>query len=193
MITKDDLRKKIRLLLKKKSYQFKDYELFELYIQLYLILDKRRKLAQIGGRQDKKILKKQLHFLDNNYPYYVIRKDKRNNTIILYDKNYPIEQLNETYSKKFAKDLGNFYVCAGSLNKIFKKDYLLRPSIEVIYKNKNGKEMDMEIFGQMCFPSKCIRNLKKFYMIRNQFQKYLSKIDKRLRVHFTMNVFSYKF
>jgi hypothetical protein len=191
MITKKELAKKINVLLKKKNYKDDDYDMFELYIQLYLILDKRRKLAQIATSRnpDENLYKKMIRFLKKNYPYYVMRNDDR--AILLYDSKYPIQKMNETYSKRFAEDLGDFYVCAGNLDKIDKKNkYLLRPSIDISYRNKNGKWIDTEIFGQMCPPSKCISNLKKFYKIVKQFQKYLMKINKNIRVKLGMSVFS---
>ncbi len=194
MLSQKDVQKKLLKIMKKKKYRMQDYNLFEFYIQLYLILGKKRKIAQIFYPIDQ--LKKMKTYLDKNYPYYFIRKEKNKQKrawILLFDSKYPIQQLNKTFSKKYAKDLGDFYVCAGNLNKIYKKHkYLLRPSIKVSYTNKNGDILDMEIFGQMCPPSKCIQHLKQFYKIEAKFQKYLLKINKSIRVRFSINPFVLK-
>ncbi len=155
-ISKKDLIKKINKLLSKKNYTNKDDRLFELYINLYLILNKKRKLAQlfIHNQYNKPNLffKNMINFLNKYYPFYLIDdKLKYGTRILIHSQNYDLKKLNKSFTKKFAKDLGDFYVCAGNLNKIYKKyKYLLRPVISVQYKNKNNINIYCEIYAQMC-------------------------------------------
>ncbi len=193
IITKNELIKKINKLLLKKNYSNKDYIFFELYINIYLILIKKRKIAQLFLWKHNKFNKPLLYiksltnFLNKYYPYYIINNEKDGYRFILHSKNYDLSKLNKTFSKNFAKDLGEFYVCAGDLQKIYKKHkYLLRPVISVSYYNKKNKELYCELFAQMCPPQICIKNFDKFISIKNKFNKYLKKINKNFYVNFEL-------
>ncbi len=191
IISKSEIIKKINKLLSKKNYSNKDYWFFELYINIYLILIKKRKIAQIYIHPIYNIpelfIKTIINFLNKYYPYYIFENEKNGFRILLHSKNYNLSKLNKTFTKKFAKDLGDFYVCAGDLNKIYKKHkYLLRPVISVSFNNKYKKEIYCELFAQMCPPQICIKNFDKFISIKNKFNKYLKKINKNLYVNFEL-------
>jgi hypothetical protein len=192
IISKKELIKIINKSLSKKSYNNKDYRFFELYINLYLILTKKRKLAQLfihhKFNKPNLFIKNMINFLNKYYPFYLIDdKHKYGIRILLHSQNYDLKKLNKSFTKKFAKDLGDFYVCAGNLNEIYKKHkYLLRPVISVSYDNKYKKEIYCEIFAQMCPPQICIKNFDKFESIKNKFGKYLKKINKNIKVHFEL-------
>ncbi len=191
IISKSEIIKKINKLLSKKNYSNKDYWFFELYINIYLILIKKRKIAQIYihriYNKPELFIKSMINFLNKYYPYYIFENEKNGFRILLHSKNYNLSKLNKTFTKKFAKDLGDFYVCAGDLNKIYKKHkYLLRPVISVSFNNKYKKEIYCELFAQMCPPQICIKNFDKFISIKNKFNKYLKKINKNLYVNFEL-------
>ncbi len=188
MITKKECKQKIQTILQKRIYTKKDSYLFELYINIYLILSKKRKLVQIfihkkhsssfSSIQMIKIIKK-------SYPFFIYHKTNSGYRFILYDKKYNIQKINQSYTTKFAKDLGEFYVCAGNLNKILKKyKYIMRPVIQVSFENKFKKTIHFELFAQMCPPVLCAKNIKLFYQIRDLFQKYMKKINSKIQVDF---------
>jgi hypothetical protein len=176
------IQEKINKLLKKKYFNDIDKYLFEIYVHIYLILKKKRNIAQvfIDLKYNKKIIK----FLDKYYPYYKLYYKKK---IILYDKNYNINNLNETFTKKFGLQLGNFYKCSGNLDKIYKKHkILLRPVIYVNYSNTIG----FELFAQMCPPLKCLKNLNFFKKITNKFSKTLKIINKNINVILDIQIYN---
>lgn len=187
IISKKELIKKINKLLSKNKYSHKDNLFFELLINLYLILNKVRKLAQIYifNFEVSNNKKKILNFLNKYYPFYFIDNRNKDIRILIYSQNYNLNKLNKSFTKKFAKDLGNFYVCAGDLNKIYKKyKYLLRPVIGIFYRNKNKKILECELYAQMCPPLKCIKNFDKFKNIKNKLNKIIKKLNKNLNVYF---------
>jgi hypothetical protein len=172
--------KKIQKLLTKKKFNNKDTFLFEIYINIYLILHKKREISQIFV--DKKYSKSIIELLNKYYPFYKVNKYVR---FILYHPTYNIRNLNETFTKKFALQLGDFYKCAGNLNKIYKKyKILLRPVIIVIF-----KKMQFELYAQMCPPLICAKNLVFFEKITKKINKNLKNINKDINVIFDIQLY----
>ncbi len=189
MISKIECKKIINRILNKKRYNEYDEFKLELYIQIYLILIKQRRIAQIYIDKEytlhsKSIYKKIIKELNNKYEYYRTGSDKNSYRIIVYSKKYEIEKLNKSYGKKYAKDLGEFYVCADdNLRDMYKKNkYLLRPVISVEYKDK----LYVVLYAQMCHASMCIKNFKKFIEIKNKIKKQMEGINKKLNVKFEL-------
>ncbi len=183
MITKSECKKKINDLLTSKSKKYKKipkYLYFELYLQIYFLLDGKRKIAQIADMRE--VIQKFEKIVKKEYPYYKVFEENR---LILYHPNYDITQINQTFSTKHAKDLGEFYICAGNLDKIYNKHkFLLQPSIEAVYYTEYGEEIRTPIFIQMCPPNICLKNIKTFYKIRQEFDNCISKINPKIRVDF---------
>ena len=163
------INEKIQKILMKKKINDYNVFLFEIYINIYLILEKKREIAQVY--MYKEYIEIIIKLLNKYYPFYKIYEEER---LILYHPKYNIDNLNETFTKKFALQLGKFYKCAGDVDKIFKTHkYLLRPVIRVKYMNIN-----FELFAQMCPPSICVKNLDFFVKIAQNFDKILKKINK---------------
>ena len=167
----------IKKLMLNKKYNEKNNLLFEIYINIYLILIKKRNIAQVTVEiENNKAIKK---ILDKNYPYYEFYYRK----LILYKPTYRINNLNTTFTKKYGKQLGNFYKCSGNINKIYKKyKFLFRPVIKVSYKNI----FNFELFSQMCPVSLFLKNINFFKKIQNKYKLILQKINKNINVEFVI-------
>ncbi len=190
MIKQEECKKLInKILHKKRFYKYHNY-ILELFVQLYLILTNKRKVAQIIVPKNKKYApkityKRFIDFLDKYYKYYIINEEEYYYTFIIYHKKYNIHKLNKSFGKKYAQNLNNFYVCAGNLNKLYNtQKYLLRPVISVLH--KNNKKIYFELLAQMCIPKICIKHFDKFIFIKNKYEKYIQKINKDLYVKFEL-------
>ncbi len=185
MISKKECIKKIHTLITQHSYSKLDSYLFEIYINIYLLLSKKRKLAQIYIYHH---ISKIKNLLTRIYPYFIYEKER--SIILLHTPKYNVHKMNRTFSKKYAQDLGPFYVCAGNLEKIYKKyKYLLRPVIEISCKNKYGNSMAFELYAQMCPITVCIKNLQLFYKIQKKLRRDLKKISQEIYVDFTIHTY----
>lgn len=185
MINQKECKKIINQILnEKRFYEYHNY-ILELLIQLYLILTHKRKIAQIQIHK-KNIYKIIIHFLNKKYKHYIVKDEgDYGYFIIIYDKKYDINKLNQKLGKKYAQNLGDFYVCA--TNDINNK-HRIRPIISVSYYSKPYRKYKnhiyFELFAQMCTPHKYAKNFDKLRSIRKTYQKYLSKINKGLLVQF---------
>ncbi len=192
MISKRECKKRIEKLVSKKKYSNIDFYLFEIYINIYLLLLKERKLAQISiyKRGDLfTIIPKIKKLLDKIYPYYMYEKD--NNSLVLYHKKYEINKMNRTYGKKYAKNLGSFYVCAGDLGKLYKRyTYLLRPLIRISYQNQLNHKIEFGLYAQMCPRTVLIKNLLFFYNIKKRLNRILNKIHPNIHAYFTIETYN---
>lgn len=181
MITKNECKERIKEILEKNKYTLKEETLFELYLNIYFILDKKRKIAQVWTNRHRKLIKS---ILKKDYPYFICEDETQ---FVLYDpKSYDITKINKTWTKKYAQDLGKFYVCAGNLEDIYKKHKkLLRPVITVFYYNTTTKSiLECEILAQMCPIQTCLKNLDLFFDIRKEYQKYVNKINPYINIDF---------
>ncbi len=188
MINKIECKKLINKILNKKHFYDYDNYIIELLVQLYLILTNKRKLAQIFVHKDyapKSVYNKLLFFLNKFYKYYIIKEDKYGTYLIIYHKKYDVNKLNQKFGKKYAQNLGDFYVCA--TNNINNK-HLIRPVISVSYYSKPYRKYKnhiyFELYAQMCSAHKYVKNFDKLRAIKKRYQKYLSKINKRFLVQF---------
>jgi hypothetical protein len=162
-----------------KKYNEKNNLLFEIYINIYLILIKKRNIAHVSINVEN--IKNITKILDKNYPYY---KFYENNILILYKPTYKIDNLNTTFTKKYGKQLGNFYKCSGDLNKIFKKNkFLFRPVIRVYYKNI----YNFALFAQVCPIPLFIKNINFFIKIQKKYNLILQKFNKNINVEFVID------
>ena len=67
--------------------------------------------------------------LNKYYPFY----KEFDGRFILYNPTYNISELNETFTKKFALQLGDFYKCSGNLKKINKNLKNINKDINVMF------------------------------------------------------------
>ncbi len=194
MITKKELKKEINSLLKRKKYTNKVFRYFELYVNIYLVMTNKRKLTQLHfyKKYERGINYSHLKKLLNKiYPYYIMENDYETVRIVLYNKKYNIKKMNKTFTKKYAKDLGDFYVCAGDLEKMYKKHkILMRPKIVVRYINNKGNIIEFDLFVQMCPANKLTKNFAKMITIKNRFKKYINKINKDITMSVEMGIFN---
>jgi hypothetical protein len=161
-----------------KKYNEKNNLLFEIYINIYLILIKKRNIADVYI-EDKNI-KEIKKILNKNYPYYKFYYNK----LILYKSKYKIDNLNTTFTKKFGKQLGDFYKCSGDLDKIYKKHkFLFRPVIRVYYKNI----YIFGLFAQVCPIPLFIKNINFFIKLTNKYKSILQKFNKNINVIFLID------
>ncbi len=112
MITKSECKKKINELLESKNIKNKEF-FFELYLNIYFLLDKKRRLAQLYIYKKRHPDIKSEDFtsiLIKDYPFFILEENKEDIRFILYHPNYDITKMNQTFTKKYAKDLGDFYV-----------------------------------------------------------------------------------
>jgi hypothetical protein len=171
-----NIKKILKKLMLNKKYNEKNNLLFEIYINIYLIIIKKRDIAQVTVEiKDTKAITK---ILNENYPYY---KFYKNTILVLYNPTYKINNLNTTFTKKYGKQLGNFYKCSGNHKKMYKKyKFLVRPKIKIFYKNI----FEFELFAQMCPVPLFIKNINFFIKLTNKYKSILQKIDKNIFVGF---------
>jgi hypothetical protein len=173
-----NIKKILKKLLLNKKYNEKNNLLFEIYINIYLILIKKRNIAEVVVeiKNTKAITK----ILDKNYPYYEFYYKK----LILYKPTYKIHNLNTTFKKKYGKQLGNFYKCSGDLVKIYKKHkFLFRPVIQVYYKNI----FNFELFAQMCPIPLFLKNINFFIKFQKKYKLILQEINENINVDFVID------
>ncbi len=189
MINKKECKKLINKILNKKRFYESDNYLLELFVQLYLILIHKRKLAEVFIAKkivSKSTRKNLFNFLNKKYKYYIIKEENDYGyLIIIYDKKYDINKINQKMGKKYAQNLGDFYTCAS--NDMTNK-HIIRPVISVSYYSKPYRKYKnhiyFELLAQMCTPYKYGKNIYKFLSIKDKYQKYLNKINKGLLVEY---------
>jgi hypothetical protein len=170
-----NIKKNIKKLMLNKKYNEKNNKLFEIYINIYLILIKKRNISEVIV--ENKNIKEITKILDKNYPYYQFYYRR----LVLYKPTYKIDSLNTTFKKKYGKQLGNFYKCSGDLNKIYKKHkFLCQPIINVYYKNI----FNFNLFAQMCPVSLFLKNFDFFKKIQKKYNSILQKFNKNINVIF---------
>ena len=173
-----NIKKILKKLMLNKKYNQKNNKLFEIYINIYLILIKKRNISQVIV--ENKNIKEITKILDKNYPYYQFY-DRR---LVLYKPTYKIDSLNTTFKKKYGKQLGNFYKCSGDLIKMYKKHkFLFRPVIQVYYKNI----FNFELFTQMCPVSLFLKNINFFIKFQKKYKLILQEINENINVDFVID------
>ena len=103
-------------LIYKKYYKTKNSHLLELLLNLYLMNCKYRNIFQIYLHNTK--ISKEINEILSNISYtFIIVEEKNDTRIIIYNKKlFNIDDLDITYGKKYAEQLGEFYVCATNNN-----------------------------------------------------------------------------
>ena len=160
-------------LIYKKYYKTKNSHLLELLLNLYLMNCKYRNIFQIH-LYNIKISKEINDILDNISYSFIIVKEKNDTRIIIYNKKlFNIDDLDITYGKKYAKQLGEFYVCATNNY----NNYHYRIVIQV-----QGLNTSAELYAQVCKKKMIIKNINKIINILNDIKQLLYQLDKTLQV-----------
>ena len=160
-------------LIYKKYYKTKNSHLLELLLNLYLMNCKYRNIFQIY-LYNTKISKEINDILDNISYSFIIVKEKNDTRIIIYNKKlFNIDDLDITYGKKYAEQLGEFYVCATNNN----NNHYYRIVIQV-----QGLNINAELYAQMCKKNMIIKNMNKIINILNDIKQLFYQLDKTLQI-----------
>jgi hypothetical protein len=159
-------------LIYKKYYKTKNGHILELLLNLYLMKCKFRNIFQIFLHT--KISKEIKEILDN-IPYtYLIVEEKNDKRIIVYNKKlFNIDDLDITYGKKYAKQLGEFYVCAS--DNFSNNNYRIVINVEAL-------NTYAELYAQMCTKQTIIKNINKTINILDDIKQLLLRLDKTLQI-----------
>ena len=160
-------------LIYKKYYKTKNSHLLELLLNLYLMNCKYRNIFQIYLHNTK--ISKEINEILSNISYnFSIFEEKNDTRIIIYNKKlFNIDDLDITYGKKYAKQLGEFYVCATNNN----NNYYYRIVIQA-----QGLNTSAELYAQMCKKNMIIKNINKIINILNDIKQLFYQLDKTLQI-----------
>jgi hypothetical protein len=163
-------------------------KIFELIINLYLLECNYRKLFQITDDGNKAINLSLLTTLINiikqtKYNFKVFKNTGRPYfRLIVYNKKiFNINELDETFNAKFAKQLGTFYVCAS--------DNFKSHNYQIII-HANGVNTGSPIFVQMCKKNMIIKNMNKILKIFKDIKKLFLILDKNIYIQIKINLFN---
>lgn len=160
-------------LIYKKYYKTKNSHLFELLLNLYLMNCKYRNIFQIH-LYNTKISKEINEILDNISYNFLIVEEKNDTRIIIYNKKlFNIDDLDTTYGKIYAKQLGEFYVCA--TNKFNNNHYRIVIQVQ-------GLNTNAELYAQVCKKKMIIKNINKIINILNDIKQLFYQLDKTLQI-----------
>ena len=160
-------------LIYKKYYKTKNSHLLELLLNLYLMNCKYRNIFQIYLHNTK--ISKEINEILSNISYtFIIVEEKNDTRIIIYNKKlFNIADLDITYGKKYAEQLGEFYVCATNNN----NNHYYRIVIQV-----QGLNINAELYAQMCKKKMIIKNMNKIINILNDIKQLFYQLDKTLQI-----------
>ena len=160
-------------LIYKKYYKTKNSHLLELLLNLYLMNCKYRNIFQIYLHNTK--ISKEINEILSNISYtFIIVEEKNDTRIIIYNKKlFNIDDLDITYGKKYAEQLGEFYVCATNNN----NNHYYRIVIQV-----QGLNINAELYAQMCKKNIIIKNMNKIINILNDIKQLFYQLDKTLQI-----------
>ena len=157
----------------KENNNTKNRYLLELILNLYLMKCKYRNIFQIY-LFDNKYIKDIKQILENiSYNYLIVEHTEYKHTrIIVYDKKlFNIDDLDTTYGKKYAKQLGEFYVCATDDFK--NNNYRIVIQVSGIYTRA-------ELYAQMCKKTMITKNINKTIKILDEIKELFHKLDKTI-------------
>jgi hypothetical protein len=145
----------------------------EIILQTYLILQGVRDIAQVfftitDINQIKSFLEK--------LPILYKLELKNKTRLILYKSEHAIANLNETYGKTYAEQLGSFYTCA---SENWKK-HSTRIVIQA-FDSTSGIE-SIELYAQMCTDTMIEEHISVFLKLKNTLQTAFLKFNKNIEV-----------
>lgn len=150
-------------------------EIFELIINLYLLECEYRNIFQIMREKNDKLIKKLVNIIKKTkYNYKIYNDNETYFRLIIYNQNnFNIDELDEKWSKRFAKQLGKFYICATDNYKL--KSYKYR--IIILVGNNN---IGTGLYMQMCKKNIIIKNINKILKIHDEINTLLLELDNSL-------------
>jgi len=155
-----------------KKYKNKNNSLIiECILQLHLLEINFRDFAELSlYNLDKNTISDFMIFIHKSkIPYF----EFNNGIIIIYKEGkFNIDNMNETFGKKYAKKLGDFYKCAS--NNFSKND--VRIVISLSRYNFNS----MKIYAQICSEKEITKNFTKIFDIYLKIFNIFKKFDKTL-------------
>ena len=151
-----------------------DKNLLELIINLYLMESAYRNLFQIIINDKKEKIAKLINIIKKtDYNYEIFETDNYLRLIVYNQNKFDINKLDKTFSAKFAKQLGKFYVCASNNYRSYNYQ------IMIYVQNKN---VGFPIYVQMCKKSMMIKNMDNILKIFNDVKKILLSLDNNINV-----------
>ena len=160
-------------------------EIFELIINLYLLECEYRNIFQIMREKNEKLIKKLVSIIKKTtYNYKIYNDNEKNFRLIIYNQNkFNIDELDETWGKKFAKQLGNFYICATDNYNLKSYNYQIMISV-------GNNSMETNLYGQICKKNTIIKNINKIIKIHDEINTLLLELDNNLYTR--IQVYKYK-
>ena len=159
-------------------------EIFELIINLYLLECEYRNIFQIMRENNEKLVKKLVTIIKKTKYNYKIYNYEKNFRLIIYNQNkFNIDELDETWKKQFAKQLGNFYICATDNYNLKSYNYQIMISV-------GNNSMETNLYGQICKKNTIIKNINKIIKIHDEINTLLLELDNNLYTH--IQVYKYK-
>ena len=98
--------------------------------------------------------------------------------LIVFSNSFDINKLDITFGYKYAKQLGNFYVCAS--------DDFSSHDFQILIQVRS-EFTGSPIYAQMCKKNMIIQNINKFFIIMNKLKKILYKLDDTLTIDISLN------
>ena len=150
-------------------------EIFELIINLYLLECEYRNIFQIMREKNEKLIKKLVSIIKKTtYNYKIYNDNEKYFRLIIYNQNnFNIDELDKTWKKQFAKQLGNFYICATDNYNLKSYNYKIMISV-------GNNSMETNLYGQMCKKNTIIKNINKIIKIHDEINTLLLKLDNNL-------------
>ena len=159
-------------------------EIFELIINLYLLECEYRNIFQIMREKNDKLIKKLVTIIKKTKYNYKIYNYEKNFRLIIYNQNkFNIDELDETWKKQFAKQLGNFYICATDNYNLKSYNYQIMISV-------GNNSMETNLYGQICKKNTIIKNINKIIKIHDEINTLLLELDNNLYTR--IQVYKYK-
>ena len=160
-------------------------EIFELIINLYLLECEYRNIFQIMREKNDKLIKKLVTIIKKTtYHYKIYNDNEKNFRLIIYNQNkFNIDELDETWGKKFAKQLGNFYICATDNYNLKSYNYQIMISV-------GNNNIATGLYMQMCKKNTIIKNINKIIKIHDEINTLLLELDNN--VYTRIQVYKYK-
>jgi hypothetical protein len=153
----------------KKYNKTKNPFIIETILQYYLIQKNIRNIAQIYI--NKLVFEEEFNQLIKFLKKYKISYIKNDNKIIIYDK-YDINNINKSFGKKYAKQLGIFYKCASNN---FSKN-----NVRVVIQLNSNNGDEIELYAQMCNVNQIKKYFNSIYDFYNEIKNILELLDKNI-------------
>jgi hypothetical protein len=152
---------------------------------LYLLECEYRNIFQIQREKNEKLIKKLVSIIKKTkYNYKIYDENNKYFKLIIYNKNkFNIDELDKTWGKQFAKQLGNFYICATDNYNLKSYNYQIIISV-------GNNNIATGLYMQMCKKNTIIKNINKIIKIHDEINTLLLNLDNNLYTN--IQVFKYK-